>query len=128
MRLKTRFISTTILAMMAALTSFGQVQARALDWATRLPINQYSAEDIVILRQRMDEILSTVKDGETGKWSSPQTGHGGSITPLTSVQQGNKPCRQTRFASVMDGKTNVTEYFLCRQADDAWAVEQPLVQ
>ena len=128
MRLKTRFISTAILAMMVALISSGQVQARALDWATRLPINQYSAEDITILRQRMDEILSTVNDGETGKWSNPQTGHGGSIMPQTSVEQNGRLCRQTRFTSIADGKTNVTEYFLCRQADDTWAVEQPLVQ
>ncbi len=128
MRFKTRFITTAMVALMATLIHSGQVQARVLDWATRLPINQYTPEDIAILKQRMDEILSTVEDGETGKWNNPQTGHGGSITPLTRVQQDNKPCRQTRFMSDVNGQENVSEFFLCRQPDGVWAVEQPLVQ
>jgi hypothetical protein len=128
MRFKTGFITTAMMVLMAALISSEQVQARAWDWATRLPINQYTPEDIAILKQRMGEILSTLKDGETGKWSNPQTGHGGSITPMTSVQQDNKPCRQTRFKSDINAQENVSEFFLCRQADGVWAVEQPLVQ
>jgi hypothetical protein len=128
MRFKTGFITTAMMVLMAALISSEQVQARAWDWATRLPINQYTPEDIAILKQRMGEILSTLKDGETGKWSNPQTGHGGSITPMTSVQQDNKPCRQTRFKSDVNAQEYVSEFFLCRQADGVWAVEQPLVQ
>lgn len=128
MRLKTRYLTVVMVAMVFILVNPGLVQARAWEWAKRLPINQYSPEDIEILKQGMAEILNSRKDGESGEWSNPETGHGGSITPLTSVQQDDKLCRQTRFTSTSNESGNVSEFFLCRQPDGVWAVEQPLVQ
>lgn len=128
MSFKIRFLTVVMAVSMAALLSTGQVQARAWEWAKRLPINQYSPEDIEILKDSMARILGSLEDGETGEWSNPETGRGGTITPLTSVQQNDKLCRQTKFTSHSGGQKNVSEYFLCRQANGVWAVEQPLVQ
>ena len=118
--------------MLAAFTlvlmNTGPAHARAWEWAKRLPINQYSPEDIGILKARMDEILSSLKDGETGEWSNPETGHGGSITPLNSVEQNGKMCRKTQFKSESDAQGNVSEFFLCKQPDGSWAVEQAAAQ
>jgi surface antigen len=128
MSLNYRLIKVALAALTVALILSGQVQARAWEWAKRLPINQYSPEDIAILKQGMAEILGSLENGETGQWSNPETGHGGSITPMTSVQQNSKTCRQTRFTSVMGGQENVSEFLLCQQENGGWAVEQPLAQ
>ena len=128
MNFKVRFLTVAMAALMAAVLSSAQVQAQAWEWAKRLPINQYSPEDIKILKQSMAEILGTLEDGTSGEWGNPDTGHGGSITPLTTVHQNGKLCRQTKFIGVSDGQENVSEFFLCQQPDGVWAVEQPLVQ
>lgn len=104
------------------------VYARAWGWATRLPINQYSPEDIEILRQNMTQALDQAADDEKREWSNPATGRAGSITPLNTVKENNKLCRQTRFGSFTDEQENLSEFYLCRQADGEWAVEQPAAQ
>jgi len=81
MNFKVRFLTVVMAALMAAVLSSAQVQAQAWEWAKRLPINQYSPEDIKILKQSMVENLGTLEDGAPGEWSNPETGHGGSITP-----------------------------------------------
>jgi hypothetical protein len=128
MSLNYRNLNVMLAAMAVAFMLSGQAQARAWEWAKRLPVNQYSPEDISILKQSMAEILGSLGDGETGHWSNPESGHGGSITPMTSVQKDNKTCRKTRFTSVTGGMDNVSEFFLCRQENGVWAVEQPGAQ
>ena len=113
---------------MLAIMSPNPAQARAWEWAKRLPVNQYSPEDIGILKARMDKILSSLKDGETGEWSNSETGHGGSITPLNSIEANGKTCRETRFQSQSDAGQNMSEFFLCKQPDGSWAVEQATTQ
>jgi len=119
------FGAVTIIIVM--LLNAGQAQARAWEWAKRLPLNQYSQQDIEILKQSMAEILGSLADGEPGEWSNPETGHGGTITPLTTVHQNDKLCRQTRFTASVEGQENKSDFFLCRQADGVWAVEQPVL-
>jgi len=114
---------------MATILSSAQVQAQLWEWARRLPVNQYSPEDIKILKQSMAELLGTLEDGASGEWSNPETGRGGTITPLTTVHQNDKLCRKTKFTSRSDGQVeDISEYFLCRQPDGVWADEQPLVK
>lgn len=115
---------STILVM----STIQEVQARAWGWAKRLPVNHYSAEDIEIVKKTMGETLDNSGDGQVGEWKNPDTGHAGSITPLTTIEQNGRRCRQTRFTSFIQGEENVSEFFLCKQPDGVWAVEQPANQ
>jgi surface antigen len=128
MRQLTRFLGITVTVMIMLIVNSNPVQARAWGWAKRLPINQYSPEDIVILRQSMTQALNQAADGEKREWSNPTTGSAGSITPLNTVDENMKMCRQTRFSSFSDEQENHAEFYLCRQADGEWAVEQPVAQ
>ncbi len=128
MKINSRFLTIALAFFALVLINPEPAQARAWEWAKRLPINQYSPEDIGIFKARMDEILSSLKDGETGKWSNPESGHGGSITPLNSVDENGKTCRKTQFKNASDTRENVSEFFLCKQPDGSWAVEQAAAQ
>ncbi len=128
MSFKARLITVAMAGLIVLLQHPNDAQARPWEWARRLPINQYTPEDIAILKQNMTEILNQGNDGEPVEWSNPETGHAGSITPLTTVHQSDKLCRQTRFTGFSNGTENVSEFFLCKQADGVWAVEQPLAR
>lgn len=102
-----------------------EAQARAWSWAKRLPVNHYSPEDIEIVKQTMSETLEHGVDGQAGDWSNADTGHSGSITPLSTTEQDGKRCRHTRFSSFTQEGEHVSEFYLCKQPDGRWAVEQP---
>ena len=104
------------------------LEARAVSWAQRFPINQYTPEDIEIMKGVMMEVLENGEDGAAAEWSNPDTGHGGALTPLSSTMQDDRPCRLTRFRNYAETKDNVVEHFLCRQPDGVWAAEQPANQ
>lgn len=101
------------------------LEARAVSWAQRFPINQYTPEDIEILKQVMTEVLENGEDGVPAEWSNPDTGHGGAVTPLSSTMQEGRRCRMTRFRNYAETTDNVVEHFLCKQPDGVWAAEQP---
>ena len=85
-------------------------QARPWGWAKRLPVNHYSAEDIEIVKQVMRDALAEGANGHVVEWSNPDSGHSGSISPLTDVEQDGKRCRQTRFTSFTQGQESVKEF------------------
>ncbi len=114
-----------IFASLLFMVAGHEVQARAWSWAQRLPVNHYSAEDIEIVRPVIREALESGANGQVVEWSNASSGRSGSITPLTDTEQDNRRCRQTRFTSFTQGEQSVSEFFLCRQPDGAWAVEQP---
>ena len=121
-----RFIA--LLFSVAILVTAFESQARPWGWAKRLPVNHYTPEDIEIVKQVMRQALEEGDNGGVFEWSNPDSGHSGSVSPRTDTLQDGKRCRQTRFTSHTQGEQNVSEFFLCRQADGVWAVEQPANQ
>ena len=117
-----------VLASFLFMIAAHEAQARAWGWAKRLPVNHYSAEDIEIVRPVIREALENGTNGEAVEWRNADSGHSGSITPLSDTEQNNRRCRQTRFTSFTQGEQAVSEFFLCRQPDGVWAVEEPLNQ
>ena len=105
------------------LLSPGALEARAVSWAQRFPINQYTPEDMEILKHAMVDVLEHGEDGVAAEWSNPDTGHGGAITPLNSTTRDGRPCRLARFRNYAETTDNVMEYFLCKQPDGIWAAE-----
>ena len=120
---KTRLPVIVLAASLVCFLVPDTLEARAVSWAKRFPINQYTSEDIEIMKHEMSQVLEHGEDGKTRKWSNPETGHGGEITPLTSTTQDGKKCRLTRFRNYAEVNDNVMEYFLCRQDDGIWAAE-----
>lgn len=110
------------------LVTMPTAQAGAWSWAKRLPVNQYTPQDIEVMKSVLNEVLDSGADGVEAEWSNPETGHGGSITPLNSIDQDGRQCRQTRIRNLAKSTENISEYFLCKQPDGVWAAEEQLAQ
>lgn len=118
------FAFLVALLSMALLITVSHAQSRGWSWMKRLPVAQFSAEDSAIFHASVDRALDMGKDGEMLEWHNPETGHSGSITPLSTEQLDGKSCRKTRFENQAGETKNRSEYFMCKQPDGVWAVDK----
>lgn len=59
--------------------------------------------------------------GQTVSWSNPETGHGGTVTPVAEVRNtSGQRCRDYRGTITVDGKSEQASGFACQQADGTW--------
>jgi surface antigen len=95
----------------------------ANDWfAKDMPISQMTEVDIEIMSSAINETLADVADGETQHWSNPETDASGTLTPMSTSEDGDMLCRQLQIANEAKGKTAQSVYEFCRQADGSWKV------
>jgi len=99
------------------------VQARGWNWAKRLPLSQYTADDNAIFHAHVNQALNDAADGQRVEWKNPDSGRSGAITPLTTETRGDLTCRRARFESRAKQAENVSEFLVCRQADGRWSVQ-----
>lgn len=120
---KTTVLFAIFIAMSGTLMYSGDSQARGWEWAKRLPVSQFNAEDSAIFHAHVDQALGEAEDGERVEWSNPDSGSSGAITPMTTEQIKGMRCRETRFESQADQAKNVSEFLLCQQPDGSWSVQ-----
>ncbi|MEK9671054.1 MAG: RT0821/Lpp0805 family surface protein [Rhodospirillaceae bacterium] len=64
-------------------------------------------------------------DWQTVSWSNPDTGHGGSVTPVRTMRQGNygPVCREYRTTITVGGRVEEGYGTACREADGSWRLQ-----
>lgn len=95
---------------------FGSVLGRTLDEKDR-ELAEASAHDA----------LENGETGETRAWSNPDTGHSGTVRPVsdrTVEAADNRECRDFESTVVVDGKTETGMGRACRQPDGSWLIVQ----
>lgn len=69
----------------------------------------------------MQASLESEPDGSATSWTNPETGNGGSITPLETYQtDAGYYCRKFSEALVVGGRTAAYEDEACRGDDGIW--------
>jgi len=92
---------------------FGQELGRSLDRADRIAMGQNAQYS-----------LEYSPSHETTKWTNPDSGNSGSMTPLKTYQKSSgEYCREYQQTVQIGGKTENAYGTACRQPDGSWMVQ-----
>jgi surface antigen len=90
-------------------------------WMRGAALDDFTERDWEILKAEARRVLDEEPDGTRVDWSNPETGTGGAIKPLRTVESEGRTCRQTAFRQfTASGKKGQAVYHLCRQDDGTW--------
>ena len=86
-------------------------------------VGALEATDLDFERHAVARTLETLPSGETGGWSNPQSGHAGSVTPLTTYRAtSGEFCREFRETVSTDAETREGRRIGCRLLDGSWKI------
>ena len=80
-------------------------------------------KDIEYHNRTAQESLETQRTGSTEKWSNPDSGHSGTVTPTrTYYAADGKPCRDFTQTISVEGEMEEVKATACRQDDGTWQI------
>ena len=75
--------------------------------------------------QTQQAALEHHKTGVTARWSNPESGNAGTVTPTTTYRSGSRQyCREFRQTVTIGGKTEEAHGTACREPDGAWRLDR----
>ena len=113
----------TILAPLAVLLGVASPQlasAQNIEFLHRGPIAYMNDIDKEILSKTLQTALDETADGESLRWSNPDSGSEGTIEVLDTHEDYGTTCRTVRTHSKASGREGGGVYRLCRADDDSW--------
>lgn len=97
--------------------------ASGVGWLGDAPIRYFSEKDTELMKNAVQNALSSHEDGVILEWVNPETGHRGSVTPLGRKTVKGLPCRNAQLFNSAGGRTANSEFAFCQQADGKWKLE-----
>jgi len=111
--------SATFGALLAA--TMAQVAlAQNIEFLHRGPIAYMDEVDKQILSETFNAALSSAEDGESVKWTNPDSGSNGTIEVLDTHEDYGTTCRTVRTHSEAGGREGGGIYRLCLADDETW--------
>ena len=81
--------------------------------------------DRVYAERNAQKSLEYSQVGQTSTWSNPDSGHSGTITPVSTYKSANnEDCREYETTIVIDGQQEAARGRACRQYDGTWKIVQ----
>jgi len=109
------------LAILTALAVLPQLaSAQNIEFLHRGPIAYMNEVDKEILSKTLQTALDKSADGESLRWSNPDSGSEGTIEVLDTHEDYGTTCRTVRTHSTASGREGGGVYRLCRADDDSW--------
>jgi surface antigen len=109
-------------ACLLILVFFAAAPAQAIwQWLEGTPAGDFEDSDWELLKDTARKSLNSAKDGERLDWNNQATGNHGAVKPIMSFTHDGLPCRRLAFLNMTArGDRGVSNYTLCRKADDTW--------
>lgn len=118
--------SLLVLSLIIAGTASQTVSATSgLRFLEYSPARYFTEQDWELARQTTRKALDEVADGDSVSWENPETGHGGTLTPLSSSEKDGNRCRVLRVENHANKLEATGNFEYCRQADGTWRAPQP---
>ncbi len=114
-----RLITYLPLLLLFGLTS---THALNLKWLEFSPVKYFTEKDWELLRQAARTALEDKADGESVKWRNEESGHYGSMTPISRLQVDGRPCRDLVIRNFAGGVNGGGTYRICRMEDGDWKI------
>ncbi len=87
--------------------------------------NRMDVADRREANQTTQRALETAPSGTTNTWRNPDSGHSGTITPISTYQAANgRYCREYRETIDIDGQRQQAHGTACREPDGSWRIVQ----
>jgi len=94
--------------------------AQNIEFLHRGPIAYMDEVDKQILTDTFNAALGNAEDGESVKWSNPDSGNHGTIKIIDTHEDYGTTCRTVRTHSEAGGREGGGIYRLCLADDDTW--------
>lgn len=91
-----------------------------LKWLELSPAKHFNKTDWDLLRSAAGTALNEKANGESVEWRNQESGHYGSLTPISRVEVDGRPCRDLVIRNFAEGLQGGGTYRLCRMQDDEW--------
>lgn len=88
------------------------------------PLTRLSADEVKQFRAAVIKTLDTAPDGTTVEWKAPKTQFVSKITPLKTVSDGKRKCRDATIESESRDRFERGTYSFCKAGSD-WAFAKP---
>lgn len=96
-----------------------------LNFLKNEPIANFTQADTALLKATTLVALNDAKDGETLKWSNPETGNSGEITVVQTLPATDPKCRELLIASRAGGLHSSQRGVFCFDpAKDRWTMSR----
>lgn len=105
--------------LMAAFLPSAQA-ALNLKWLEFSPAKHFTKTDWDLLRGAAGTALNEKANGEGVEWRNPETGHYGSMTPISRLEVDGRPCRDLVIRNFAGGLQGGGTYRLCRMQGGEW--------
>ena len=86
------------------------------------PIAQFRGKDRAMFDAALYGTLDAGKDGDTRKWSNPETKAGGEVRAVKSFQRDDVPCRTVHVSNKAAGRASAADYNFCKSAAGKWVL------
>jgi surface antigen len=93
--------------------------ATNLNWMKDTPARHFTEQD---WKQFSESLNQALGENRAVSWKNEQSGNGGSIAPLSSVERDGATCRQAEISNTAKGKTGKSNFTFCQKPDGGWAV------
>lgn len=74
-------------------------------------------------RLRVGQTLETVRTGVSSTWRNPDSGVQYQVTPTSTYETAQGPCREYTMDALIGGKKQQVYGTACRQADGSWKIQ-----
>lgn len=88
------------------------------------PIAWFNDKDIEMMTETFNKAMESNADGQSSEWRNDQTGHHGSITPLSTSRKDPVTCRRVRIENHAGSNNAVTRLNFCRKGAEPWQVSE----
>jgi surface antigen len=88
-------------------------------------VEKFNADDLALMRARVDQALAAPNDGETLTWKSDKTKASGSVTPLERLTWDGLACRRLRIANAYGDVKGEGVYKYCEKPAGQWKLVGP---
>lgn len=80
--------------------------------------------DCLSIQHSQQAALEHATDGASVPWNNPNSGHGGTVTPVRTFQEPNGTyCREYQTMITVDGQAQRGHGTACRMPDGSWQVQ-----
>ena len=105
--------------LLLALVSSAQA-ALNLKWLEFSPAKHFTQADWDLLRGAARSALNDKANGESVEWRNQETGHYGTLTPISRLEVDGRPCRDLVIRNFAGGLQGGGTYRLCQMEGDEW--------
>ena len=88
------------------------------------PVAEFDSVDTGLMVENFYYAMNNGENGVTSSWENEDTGHFGAVTPLDSVKDGNKTCRNVRVENSAKSNSGTSNFKFCKEVGGKWLISE----